>query len=72
MSISALQTGSAGINNGFDGLRRTATVIARPGDTTDTTRALVDLRTDQHQVEASAKVVKAADEMLGSLLDVRA
>ena len=74
MSIPALQTGIAGINNGLDGMRRNATEIARAtsGDGTDSTRALVDLRADQRQVEASVKVVKAADEMLGSLLDERA
>lgn len=74
MHIPALQTGIAGINNGLDGLRRNATEIARAttGDGTDTPRALVDLRADQRQVEASLKVVKAADEMLGSLLDVQA
>lgn len=74
MHIPALPTGIAGINNGLDGLRRHATAIARAadGDATDTPRALVDLRADQRQVEASVKVVKAADEMLGSLLDVRA
>ena len=76
MHISTLQTGIAGINNGLDGMRRNATEIARAGtgDTTnpaDTVRSLVDLRVNQHQVEASVKVVKAADEMLGSLLDVR-
>ncbi|HEB92419.1 MAG TPA: hypothetical protein ENI94_02935 [Gammaproteobacteria bacterium] len=75
MSISTLQTGIAGINNGLDGIRRSATQIAHTDNTTnpaDTARALIDLRTNQHQVEASAKVVKAADEMLGSLLDERA
>ncbi len=73
MSISALQTGIAGINTGIDGMRRSATRIA--GNTTnpaDTVRALVDLHTNQHQLEASAKVVKASDEILGSLLDERA
>ncbi len=74
MSIPALQAGIAGIDNGLDGLHRNATTIARaaPGDSADSTRALLDLRADQHQVEASVKVLKAADEMLGSLLDVRA
>ncbi len=74
MHIPALQTGIAGINNGLDGLRRNASEIARAtsGDGTDSARALVDLRADQRQVEASVRVVKAADEMLGSLLDVQA
>ncbi|VAX03980.1 hypothetical protein MNBD_GAMMA20-1107 [hydrothermal vent metagenome] len=73
MNIPALQTGIAGINTALDGMRRNATEIAsNTTNPADTARALVDLRTHQHQVEASAKVVKAADEMLGSLLDERA
>ncbi len=74
MHISTLQTGIAGINNGLDGMRRNATEIARAttGNGADIPHALVDLRTNQHQVEASVKVIKSADEMLGSLLDVRA
>ena len=72
MSITALQTGIAGINNGLAGMRRNASDIARGGELSDTTRTLVDLRANQRQVEASVKVVEAADAMLGSLLDVRA
>ncbi len=72
MNIPALQTGIAGINTGLDGMRRNATEIAS-GKTSpaDTARALVDLHANQHQAEASVKVVRAADEMLGSLLDER-
>ena len=33
---------------------------------------LVDLRRGQHEVEAGAKVIQAADETLGTLIDIRA
>lgn len=74
MSISALQSGIAGLQNGLDNMRRDAAEIARAGTTdattpTDITRSLVNLRADQRQVEASARVVKASDEILGTLLD---
>ena len=39
---------------------------------TDATEAIVDLRVHARQVQASAKVVETADEILGFLLDVRA
>jgi len=39
---------------------------------TDAVEAIVDLRVHTRQVEASAKVVATADEILGFLLDVRA
>ena len=38
----------------------------------DTAEAIVDLQLYERQVQASAKVVKSADEMLGFLLDVHA
>lgn len=33
---------------------------------------LIDLRRGQHEVEAGAKVIQAADETLGTLIDIRA
>ena len=63
---------SIGIDNGLTRMRRSANDIARGDDLADTTRALVDLRAGQRQVEASVKVVEAADALLGSLLDERA
>ncbi len=37
----------------------------------DTAEAMLDLKLYQRQVQASAKVVQTADEVLGFLLDVR-
>ena len=37
----------------------------------DTAEAMVDLKLYQRQVQASAKVVQTADEVIGFLLDVR-
>ncbi len=74
MSISALQTGINGVQNGLNSMRRDAAGIASATTSggamsADITRSLVNLRVDQRQVEASVKVIKAADEMLGTLLD---
>lgn len=41
-------------------------------DTSDLAKSMVDLNVDQRQVEASVKVVQAADEVLGTLLDIKA
>ncbi len=43
-----------------------------PDVMTDLTTGLVELRLYSVQVEASAKVVKTADQTLGTLLDVKA
>lgn len=74
MSISALQTGISGVQTGLNNMRRNAAEIASAGTAngttpSDLTRSLINLQVDQRQVEASVKVIKAADAMLGTLLD---
>ena len=73
-SISGFQSGLAGIQNGMNGLRQDAQVIASQGTTNsptdqNITAAIVDLNVSSHQVEASAKVIATQDQMIGSLLD---
>ena len=43
-----------------------------PSDVKDLTQALTDLQYHKRQVQASTKVIEAADEMVGFLLDVTA
>ena len=78
-TIGALNQGLAGIQRGFDGLRRDANQIARANGPdridADVARSLVSLSADRAQVEASLKVIEAAGEMvdtIGRLLDVKA
>ncbi|MBZ0073161.1 MAG: hypothetical protein K8I04_15705 [Gammaproteobacteria bacterium] len=66
-SIAAL--GQLGIQKGVQGVRTSASQIASAGTTTDMTAALVALKPQELQVAASAKVIEAADDMLGALLD---
>ena len=71
---SALQ----GIQRGLDGMRQNAADIAsadqlnQAGQDTDLVGALVDLNQNKVQVQASAKVVSALDEVVGTLIDTRA
>ncbi len=76
-SISALSSGVMGIQKGLDGLNRDAAQIAsakqmKNESSADLAQPLTNLVLDKLQVAASAKVVKAADETLGTLLDVLA
>ena len=69
--------GISGINSGLENLRNDAEKIAQATakgseDSTDLTQALVDLNSDRRQIEASVKVVQAVDEVLGTLLDIKA
>jgi flagellar hook protein FlgE len=77
---SLLNTGVAGIQKGLGDANRAAADIAKigtrsasgEGATSDLTRAVVDLKSSELQVKASAQVVKTADDMLGSLIDTLA
>jgi hypothetical protein len=68
---SALQ----GIHRSTQGMLRSAAEIARanrPGDQTNMTRALVELKQHEHAAKANIKTLATADRMLGSLLDIKA
>ncbi len=67
-----------GIQRGLDGMRKNASEIAsadqlnKAGKDTNLVGSLVDLEQNKMQAQASAKVVSAADEVLGSIIDLRA
>jgi hypothetical protein len=71
---SALQ----GIQRGLEGMRQNAADIAsadqlnRAGKDTDLETSMVELNQNKFQVQASAKVVSALDEVIGTLIDTRA
>ena len=49
--------------------------VARPQESsapTDIARSLVELKQASQQTQASVKVAQAADNMIGSLLDIKA
>ncbi len=79
MSVLSVQNEAVqGIQRGLDGLRKNAAEIAsadqlnKAGQNTDLVGSLVDLQQNEIQVQASAKVVSAVDEVLGTLVDIRA
>ena len=73
----ALDTGLTGIRNGLDGIQKAASQIASKdamegNSPHNLAESMVDLKVHEHQVSASAQVVKAADDMIGTLLDIKA
>jgi len=76
MSISGvLQTGVQGIQSGIQGMERAAGEIAQVSTSSgvnDMIEPVMDLKLYELSVEASAKVVQTADELLGTLLDTMA
>ncbi|MBO6848872.1 MAG: flagellar biosynthesis protein FlgE [Marinobacter sp.] len=81
MINNTLGIGIQGIQDGMMGMENAARKIARggadgPQGTADGSNSLiepiVDLKLYERSVEASAQVVKTADETLGTLLDIKA
>ncbi|MGC1459275.1 MAG: hypothetical protein WA825_13460 [Steroidobacteraceae bacterium] len=70
----AAQSAQLGIARGIAGLNQDTQVIAQTvtGSGGDLTGALVDSLQQELSVKASAKVLAASDQMLGSLIDLMA
>lgn len=81
MINNTLAVGIQGIQDGMVGMENAARKIARAGadgpqgtaeGAGSLVEPIVDLKIYERSVEASAQVVKAADETLGTLLDIMA
>lgn len=75
MIESAASAAIGGIRSGLQALDRDASRVARAGTVEPDQapdRALLEARASKTQVEASVRALEAADETLGTLLDVRA
>ena len=80
MSLDSLLTiGLAGIQRGYLGMNRAAQEIAEANipqesesSQTDMVESLVDLQLNSHLVRASFGVVKVANDLTGTLLDMNA
>ena len=81
MISNTLGIGIQGVQEGLQGMDNAARKIARggtdgPQGTSESigglVEPLIDLKLYARSVEASAQVVKAADETLGTLLDINA
>ena len=73
---SAFQSGLLGIQNGTQRLNKVAGEIAGNGtsqrviDPVKMTESIVELHEAERNIQASAKVIKMGDGMLGTLLDM--
>jgi hypothetical protein len=77
--MSPIQIGLSGISRGLENMQEIASDIAQTGtvqpenlDTTiDLTQSMVDLKAQELATLAATKVIATADEVLGTLIDVR-
>ncbi len=79
MGVLSVQNSAVqGIQRGLDGMRKNAAEIAsadqlnQAGEETDLAGSMVEMNQNKVQVQASAKVVSALDEVIGTLIDTRA
>ena len=70
--VSTISQAAQGLDTGFDRLSRAADRIARNGDSDDLAGNMVDMLKARQDVRANVTVVRTADEMIGTLLDVLA
>lgn len=68
--LGAIGYGLQGLTAGFDRLDRAAASIARDGDSDRLATNAVDLLKAKHEVRAGVAVLRAADAMTGTILDV--
>ena len=76
-TASAFNTAVGGMLNSNATMNADALSVVRAGTTAgsgdyinDVSLAMVDMKIQQNTFAASAKVIKSADDMLGSLLDI--
>lgn len=74
---SAFQQGVIGLQNSSQSMLESANELVRSGaeertvTSTDIVEPMVNIYQQQHLFDASAKVVKVADEALGALIDIK-
>ncbi|WFE68358.1 hypothetical protein P8S54_09065 [Thiomicrospira sp. R3] len=70
ISSSAMSQAYAGMQTGFNNLTQTSAKLADPNQL-DKTQSLIEHKQDAQLVEVNAKALKTADNMIGTLLDIK-
>lgn len=70
ISSVAMTNAYAGMQTGFNNFTQTSAKLANP-DYPDKAQALVQHKMDAQLVEVNAKALKTADDMIGTLLDIK-
>ena len=71
-ALQGIQRAQTGMQRNASNIARSTSQLNQPEGSKDLTRSLVELNQHKNAGMASMKVFKAADELLGSLLDVKA
>ena len=68
--LAAIGSALTGVTAGFDRLDRAAARIARDGDGETVAGNMIDLMRAKNEVRTNLAVIKSADEMTGTILDL--
>lgn len=68
--IGAFSSATHGIADGFDRFSRAADRISRDTELSDLAGNLVQMQQATHEIRANVAVIRAEDELVGSILDV--
>ena len=72
MISGTVETALMGLNAALESMQRTAARIAEFTSETDLIKDIVQLSIDERRFEANIAVIRTADDMIGSLLDILA
>lgn len=75
IGLRGLQSSSQSINQSANEIAQAGTLQASregTGSTQDLVEPLINMKIEQNIFDASANVVKVGDEMIGSILDIKA
>jgi flagellar hook-associated protein FlgK len=70
--LNGMLTSQAEIQKSADQIVRAGTIDRDSSTISDFVEPIVTMKIEQRIFDASAKIVKTADEMLGTLMDIRA
>ncbi|MFN7979590.1 MAG: hypothetical protein U0P30_15760 [Vicinamibacterales bacterium] len=68
--IGAFSSATQGLTDGYDRFNRAADRISRDTELTDLAGNVVQMQQAKNEIRANVAVIKAEDELVGSILDV--
>lgn len=77
MNLSTIGAGLSGIQTSMRNIQKVAQDVAtqnieeKPGNTTDLSTSMMDLKTSELHAKASLKVVETSNEVMQSIIDIR-
>ena len=72
MVLNCIDTARSSISDQMECMNRKAESIAKKGLKDDPVKDVIDIKTAKRSIEINASVIRTADEMIGTLIDILA